>query len=66
MTKEQADYQKLQAELDDVLAQLQNPNIAVDDAIKLHEKGMLLVEKLEAYLSSAENKINKIKESFGA
>lgn len=58
---EKNDYQMLSAELDGVLAKLQNPDIQVDEAIKLYERGLALVAQLEKYLKQAENKLTKIK-----
>lgn len=55
------DYQTLSTELDDVLAKLQNPDIQVDEAVKLYERGLMLVAQLEKHLKQAENKLTKIK-----
>lgn len=55
------DYQTLSAELDGVLAKLQNPDIQVDEAIALYERGLALVAQLEKHLKTAENKLTKIK-----
>lgn len=60
MPKKQ-DYQSLSVELDGVLAALQAPDLQVDQAITLYEKGLQLIAELEAYLTEAENKIEKIK-----
>lgn len=55
------DYQALSLELDEVLAKLQQPTIQVDEAVKLYEKGLALIEELEAHLQQAENKIEQLK-----
>lgn len=55
------DYQSLSAELDEILAALQSTDIDIDDAIKTYERGIEVVNELEAYLKNAENKITKIK-----
>lgn len=56
-------YQNLNVELDAVLAKLQDPDVHVDDAVKLYEQGMRLVTQLEKHLQAAENKLTKLKHS---
>lgn len=60
MTKE-TDYQTLYEQLDAVLAKLQAPDVHVDEAVKLYEEGLKLVDALEKHLKQAENKIEKLK-----
>lgn len=55
------DYQTLSAELDAVLAKLQDPEIQVDEAMRLYEQGLQLVTQLEKHLKQAENKLAKLK-----
>lgn len=55
-------YQSLSAELDTVLAKLQDPEVHVDDAVKLYEQGTRLVAQLEKHLQTAENKLTKLKQ----
>ena len=57
----QADYQTLSAELDGVLAALQQPDVQVDEAVKLYEQGLKLVAQCEQHLKQAENKLTKLK-----
>lgn len=57
----EVNYQTLSAELDGVLAKLQDPDIQVDDAVKLYEQGLKLVSELEKHLKKAENKLTKLK-----
>lgn len=54
------DYQSLSAELDEVLMALQQPNVAVDEAVKLYEKGMKLVASLEKQVTDAELTLEKL------
>ncbi|MGH7157668.1 MAG: exodeoxyribonuclease VII small subunit [Candidatus Saccharimonadales bacterium] len=54
-------YQTLRAKLDSVLAKLQQPDVGVDEAVKLYEEGTQLVARLEKYLQAAENKLTKLK-----
>lgn len=60
MTKAK-DYQELSLELDEVLAKLQQPDVRVDEAVKLYEQGLKLIEQLEQHLEQAENKIETLK-----
>ena len=55
------DYQALSLELDELLARLQQPGIQVDEAVKLYEQGLQLIEQLEKHLAQAENKIEQLK-----
>lgn len=58
--KKEADYQGLSSELDAVLSALQQPDVAVDEAVALYEQGMKLVAQLEKHVTSAENKLEKL------
>ncbi|HSX07946.1 MAG TPA: exodeoxyribonuclease VII small subunit [Candidatus Saccharimonadales bacterium] len=60
-----ADYQTISSELDQVLAALQNPDVAIDDAVALYERGLALVKELETTLRVAENKITKLRLQAG-
>ena len=55
------DYGTLSTELSEVLARLQEPDIRVDQAVELYEKGLQLVGQLETYLKAAENKVEQLK-----
>lgn len=59
-TKKEADYQTLSSELDATLAALQQPDVAVDEAVKLYEQGMKLVSQLEKHVTAAENTLEKL------
>lgn len=54
-------YQELSSELDNVLATLQQPDIAVDEAVKLYEQGMKLAAELEKHIAKAENTLQKVR-----
>ena len=56
-------YQTLNAELDGVLAKLQDPDVEVDEAVKLYEQGTQLIAQLEKHLKQAENKLTKLKQN---
>jgi exodeoxyribonuclease VII small subunit len=60
MTKKDAfDYRTKAAELEQVLADLQDPEIQIDEATKLHARGLKLAEEIETYLKQAENAVRK-------
>lgn len=60
MTKSKQDYQSLNLELETVLAKLQQPDVRIDEAVKLYEQGLKLISALEAQLEQAENKIEQL------
>ena len=53
------DYQAKALELETLLTDLQNPNIQIDAATKLHTKGIALTKELEIYLQQAELEVRK-------
>ena len=56
---EDFDYRAKAAELEELLAQLQDPDIQIDEATKLHAAGLKIVAELETYLKSAEIEVKK-------
>lgn len=66
MASKQINYQKLQAELDEIMRQLQSGDIDVDEALKHYERGLAIVKLLEEYLEQAENRVREIKAKFTA
>lgn len=54
-------YREQQAELDEILAQLQAEDVDVDEALKLYEQATKLIDKLELRLKEAENQIRELK-----
>lgn len=60
------DYASLKAELDSVLAELQREDLDVDIALKHYERGLELVQQLETYLTTAENRVTELKARFSA
>ncbi len=58
------DFQKLNAELEQILEELQSESMDIDKAINLYERGMYIVEQLQNYLKEAKNKVTKIKHKF--
>lgn len=59
MAQKDFDYTKKAAELEEIVTRLQDPEIQIDEATKLHAAGLKLVEELENYLQQAEITINK-------
>ena len=57
--KDEFDYASKMAELEEVLASLQDSALSVDNALQLHKKGNELVLELENYLKEAEVVIRK-------
>lgn len=57
-------YAELSSELDDVIAKLQDPDVAVGDATNYYEQAMMLIRQLEKHLDQAENHIKKINAKF--
>lgn len=60
MAKFVKNYQSLSSELDTILLALQKPDINIDEAMVLFEKGQKVINELETYLKTAENKISKL------
>lgn len=57
------DYREKSDELEKIIAQLQDPDIQIDEAVKLHAAGLKLIGELEAYLNQAEIEVKKHVES---
>jgi exodeoxyribonuclease VII small subunit len=53
------DYRSKASELERIVAELQNPDIEVDEATKLHAAGVKLIAELEVYLNQAEIIVKK-------
>ncbi|MFA5004135.1 MAG: exodeoxyribonuclease VII small subunit [Candidatus Saccharimonadales bacterium] len=62
MTKktDEFDFRAKSAELDELLAKLQSPDIQVDEAATYYEAGLKLIAELEDYLEHAENVVKKL------
>jgi exodeoxyribonuclease VII small subunit len=54
-------YKEMSAELANVLAWFDEADIDLDEAVKKYEQASLLLDEMENYLKTAENKIKKIK-----
>ena len=65
MATKEFDYTKLNAELEEIISQLQQDDLDIDVAMAAYERGLAVVDKLEAYLKTAENKVTKLKAERG-
>ncbi len=54
------DYTALKTELDNLLQALQSGELELDEAIATHKRGQDIINQLEAYLKTAQNKIKKV------
>lgn len=61
MTKHASEfnYRERAEELERIVAALQDPEIEIDEATKLHAAGIKLVGELEEYLNRAEIEVKK-------
>ncbi len=57
-------YKTLQTELDTVMIELQREDLDVDTALKHYQRGLELINQIEQYLKSAENKVVELKAKF--
>jgi exodeoxyribonuclease VII small subunit len=53
------DYQSKSAELEQIITDLQNPEIDIAEATKLHAAGLKLIGELETYLEKAQIEVRK-------
>lgn len=58
------DYKTLSNELDQILEQLESTDLDIEEALSKYQRGMEIVEQLEDYLKTAENKVTKLKQTF--
>lgn len=56
----QKSYKVLQAQLDEVLGELQSADLDIDKALELYKRGQKLIGQLEDYLQNAKNDIEQI------
>lgn len=56
-------YQQLKQELDAVMLWFESDEVNVDEAVAKYEQGLKLVQELETYLQTVENKIKKVQTS---
>ena len=57
-------YHDLSHELDELMAKLQDPEVGIDEAVRVFEQALKLIQKLEDHLENAENHILELKAKF--
>ena len=57
-------YQDMQSQLNEILDWFEGSEINLDEAVDKYEQAMKLIEEMETYLKSAQNKIKKIAVKF--
>ena len=62
--KTTATYSSLSSELEALLAKLQAPDIAIDEALTLYERGLALARQIEVQLVAAENRIEQLRQRY--
>lgn len=55
------DYKTMQSELDSLLEWFESGDVDLDQATEKYEQALDLIQKMETYLKTAENKIEIIK-----
>lgn len=65
MTEEEPNqnYEQMMNELKEIARKLDDTNTSVEDAVKLHTRGMELIKKCEEFLDKAELTINEVHHS---
>ena len=59
-------YAGLRAELDDIMAKMQDPDCDIDIAAGLYEQALRIIARLEIHLQAAENRVEKAQLAFQA
>jgi len=57
-------YHDLSHQLDDLMARLQDPDVGIDEAVRLFERALKMIQQLEDHLEKAENHILELKAKF--
>jgi exodeoxyribonuclease VII small subunit len=62
--KSSLSYQEMTTELEAIMLEMQNDSLDIDVALVQYERGLELVQEIESYLNTAENKIIELKAKF--
>jgi exodeoxyribonuclease VII small subunit len=54
------DYKQMADELAELMEWFESGNVDIDEAMNKYEQAMKLIEQMEQYLKTAENKIRKV------
>ena len=57
-------YQALSQELESIMLELQREDLDIDKAVAHYQRGLEVVQTLETYLKTAENKVKKLQAKF--
>jgi len=60
MSGSSKNYQQLTQELDELLVWFESEQVNLDEAIVKYQQALKLLEQMEKYLQTAENKLKKI------
>ncbi len=61
-----ADYDKAMAEIDDIIAQLEDGQHSLDEEMQLYERAMRLAHACDQLLQSAELRVEKLRSDLSA
>ena len=63
--RDQTSFEELYRKLEESVAKLEKGGLSLEDSIELYEEGMGLAKRCQAIVDSAEQRITKLRESFG-
>lgn len=63
-TKNSKSYRELNERLAEIMAWFEGEQVDLDQAVEKYAKAMDLLDKMETYLKTAENKVRKISAKF--
>jgi exodeoxyribonuclease VII small subunit len=61
--KKPKNYRQMSEELDNILIWFENGDVDLDEAIQKYEQALVLLDSMEDYLKTAQNKVRKISAS---
>ena len=64
-TPKKPDFERCLSRLEEVVRQLESPQLSLDDAMKLFEEGVLLSRDCQKYLEQAEGKVEILLKKVG-
>ena len=63
--KKDTSFEQLYKQLEETVGKLEKGGLPLEDSIALYEEGMELAKRCQTLLDSAEQRITKLRESFG-
>lgn len=64
MANQKTTYKQMAGELDALMAWFDSDQVDLDEAVKKYEQAVKLIEQMQTYLKTAENKVVKISAKF--